>query len=106
MAISALPVLTYPNVRCAPVLEIHHFARFARFSARPDLNLNRPWRIASKKCSRISEKAMRKQESEADSRIPKSGSLLEQFQEKWIPVFRPELRQNKDLEWISDSMKS
>lgn len=25
MAISALPVLTYPNVRSAPVLEILHF---------------------------------------------------------------------------------
>ena len=25
--LSALPVLTYPKVRCAPVLEIHHFGR-------------------------------------------------------------------------------
>ncbi|RLL75874.1 hypothetical protein D8666_04620 [Ochrobactrum soli] len=25
MVISALPVLTYPNVRCTPVLENHHF---------------------------------------------------------------------------------
>ncbi|NGO53204.1 hypothetical protein [Allomesorhizobium camelthorni] len=25
--LSALPVLTYPKVRSAPVLEIHHFGR-------------------------------------------------------------------------------
>jgi hypothetical protein len=31
MAISALPVLTYPNVRCAPVLEIAIFAAAWRF---------------------------------------------------------------------------
>ena len=30
---------------------------------------------------------------------------LEQFQEKWGPVFRPELRQDKKLEWFIDSMK-
>jgi hypothetical protein len=27
--LSALPVLTYPKVRSAPVLEIHHFGRCA-----------------------------------------------------------------------------
>ena len=30
---------------------------------------------------------------------------LEQFQEKWEPIFRPELRKNKYLERIIDSMK-
>jgi len=30
MAISALPVLTYPKVRCAPVLEITIFATACR----------------------------------------------------------------------------
>jgi hypothetical protein len=29
----------------------------------------------------------------------------EQFQEKWEPVFRPELRENKYLERITDSVK-
>jgi hypothetical protein len=33
------------------------------------------------------------------------GARLEQFQEKWKPVFRPELRQNNALDRISDSMK-
>jgi hypothetical protein len=42
---SALPVLTYLNVRSAPVLEIHHFGRCAPSSipARPDLNLKTSW---------------------------------------------------------------
>ena len=30
---------------------------------------------------------------------------LEQFQEKWEPVFRPELRPNKELERIIGSVK-
>jgi hypothetical protein len=30
---------------------------------------------------------------------------LEQFQEKWKPVFRPELRQNNTLDRIIDSVK-
>jgi len=30
--------------------------------------------------------------------------VTEQFQEKWIPLFRPELRQNKEIEQIIDSM--
>jgi hypothetical protein len=30
---------------------------------------------------------------------------LEQFQEKWEPVFRPELRQNKELDQFIDSVK-
>ncbi len=30
---------------------------------------------------------------------------LEQFQEKWEPIFRPELRQNKELDHFIDSMK-
>jgi len=33
-------------------------------------------------------------------------SDLEQFQEKWTPVFRPKLRQNKNLERLNDSKKS
>ncbi|MCZ4075132.1 hypothetical protein [Agrobacterium sp. LMR679] len=32
--------------------------------------------------------------------------LLEHFQEKWTPVFRPEMRQNKELECFRDSKKS
>jgi hypothetical protein len=32
-------------------------------------------------------------------------ATIEQFQEKWEPVFRPELRQNKQLEQFIDSMK-
>jgi hypothetical protein len=28
----------------------------------------------------------------------RAGRVLEQFQEKWKPVFRPELRQNKELD--------
>jgi len=31
---------------------------------------------------------------------------FEHFQEKWIPVFRPEMRQNKELERFRDSKKS
>ncbi|WP_425482689.1 hypothetical protein [Chelativorans xinjiangense] len=31
--------------------------------------------------------------------------VLEQFQEKWKPVFRPELRQNNNLDQFIDSMK-
>jgi len=31
--------------------------------------------------------------------------LPKQFQEKWKPVFRPELREDKQLETIIDSMK-
>ena len=27
---------------------------------------------------------------------------LERIQEKWVPVFRPNARQNKDLEHVSD----
>ncbi len=30
---------------------------------------------------------------------------LEQFQEKCVTVFRPELRQNKELEWFAVSVK-
>jgi len=30
---------------------------------------------------------------------------LEQFQEKWKPVLRPELRKNKGLERVGDSKK-
>ena len=33
------------------------------------------------------------------------GCQLEQFQEKWETVFRPELRQNKGLDQFIDSMK-
>jgi hypothetical protein len=29
----------------------------------------------------------------------------QQFQEKWKPVFRPELRKNKQLERIADPVK-
>jgi hypothetical protein len=31
---------------------------------------------------------------------------LEQFQEKWEPVFRPELRKNKEIEHFCDSKKN
>jgi hypothetical protein len=31
---------------------------------------------------------------------------MEQFQEKWEPVFRPELRKNKELEQFRDSKKT
>jgi hypothetical protein len=31
---------------------------------------------------------------------------LEQFQEKWKPVFRPELRENKEMERFHDSEKN
>jgi len=31
---------------------------------------------------------------------------LERFQEKWVPVFRPETRQNKELDRVRDSKKS
>ena len=34
-----------------------------------------------------------------------ASSALEQFQEKWEPVFRPELRENKYLERITDFVK-
>jgi hypothetical protein len=42
--VSALPVLMYPFVHCAPVLEIRQFGRYAPIfdSGRPDLNLNTP----------------------------------------------------------------
>ncbi len=33
------------------------------------------------------------------------GDRLEQFQEKCVTVFRPELRKNKELERFGDSMK-
>jgi len=29
--------------------------------------------------------------------------FIEHFQEKWTPVFRPEMRQNKELERFRDS---
>jgi hypothetical protein len=47
---SALPVLTYLNVRSVPVLETHHFGRCAPSSipARPDLNINTPQSAASR----------------------------------------------------------
>jgi hypothetical protein len=32
-------------------------------------------------------------------------AALEQFQEKWKPVFRPELRQNNALDRIIDCLK-
>jgi len=32
--------------------------------------------------------------------------VLEQFQEKWEPVFRPELRKNKEIEHFHDSEKN
>jgi len=32
-------------------------------------------------------------------------AALEHFQVKWIPVHRPEMRQNKDLELFSVSVK-
>ena len=34
-----------------------------------------------------------------------SGAILERFQEKWKPVFRPEVRKNNDLERARDSVK-
>jgi hypothetical protein len=39
---------------------------------------------------------------------PKQGSrrVLEQFQEKCVTVFRPELRKNKYLERFNDSIKN
>ncbi len=33
-------------------------------------------------------------------------AALEQFQEKWKPVLRPELRKNKEIEHFRDSEKS
>ncbi len=29
---------------------------------------------------------------------------IERIQEKWTPVFRPNARQNKDLEYVNDSI--
>jgi hypothetical protein len=40
-----------------------------------------------------------------DLQARREAGHLEQFQEKWKPVFRPELRQNKEIERIIDSMK-
>ncbi|WP_163265990.1 hypothetical protein [Chelativorans alearense] len=37
---------------------------------------------------------------------PVGDGRLEQFQEKWKPDFRLELRQNKELDQIIDSMKN
>jgi hypothetical protein len=31
---------------------------------------------------------------------------LEQFQEKWVPIFRPELRKNKEIEHFLESKKN
>ena len=33
-----------------------------------------------------------------------AAGALERIQEKWAPVFRPNARQNKDLEHVSDSI--
>ena len=43
----------------------------------------------------------------AKQALPRDRQILglEQFQEKWEPVFRPELRENKYLERITDSVK-
>jgi hypothetical protein len=35
-----------------------------------------------------------------------TGDYLEQFQEKWEPVFRPELRKDKEIEHFRDSKKN
>ncbi len=32
-----------------------------------------------------------------------AAGALERIQEKWAPVFRPNARQNKDLEYVRDS---
>ncbi|SJM28709.1 hypothetical protein BQ8482_110639 [Mesorhizobium delmotii] len=47
----ALPVLTYPKVRSAPVLGNRHF------SARPDLNLNTPQSMLQKTAKTFSHPA-------------------------------------------------
>jgi hypothetical protein len=36
---------------------------------------------------------------------PRATLPLEQFQEKWETVFRPELRQSKEMEWFGVSGK-